>query len=128
MRKTFDSVEGAPEAVGPYSIAVSTGDTLYTSGQLPMDAGTGEIIGDTPAEQAKYALKNLKTIIEKLGSDMKNVIKVTIFLTDMGSFANVNEVYSTYFTENCPARSCVEVSNLPKGAQVEIEAIAQIIK
>lgn len=128
MKKTFDSVEGAPKAVGPYSIAVSTGDLLYTSGQLPMDAGTGEIVGDTPAEQARYALENLKAIIEKLDSDMKNVIKITIFLTDMGSFSSVNEVYSTYFTENCPARSCVEVSNLPKGAQIEIEAIAQINK
>ena len=85
MKKTFDSVEGAPGAVGPYSVAVSTGNILYTSGQLPMDADTGEIVGNTPAEQAKLALKNLKTIIEKLGSDMKSVIKVTIFLTDRKS-------------------------------------------
>ncbi|MCK5683059.1 Rid family detoxifying hydrolase [bacterium] len=128
MKEVFKSVEGAPGAVGPYSVAVSTGDILYTSGQLPMDANTGEIIGDNSATQAKFALENLKTIIEKLGSDMKSVLKVTIFLTDMKSFAEVNEVYSTYFKENCPARSCVEVSNLPKGALIEIEAIALINK
>lgn len=126
MKKTFDSVAGVPSAVGPYSLAVSTGNILYTSGQLPMDSDTGEIIGNTPGEQAKFALQNLKTIIEELGSDMKNVLKVTIFLTDMASFTAVNEVYSTFFQESCPARSCVEVSNLPKGAQIEIEAMAMI--
>ncbi len=126
MRKVFSSVEGAPGAVGPYSVAVSAGDMLFTSGQLPMDAKTGEILGDTAVTQAKYALNNLKTIIEKLGSSMESVVKVTIFLTDITCFAEVNEVYAQYFKDSCPARSCVEVSNLPKGAQIEIEAVAMI--
>lgn len=124
MRKAYDSVEGAPAAVGPYSIAVSTGNILYTSGQLPIHAGTGDIVGDTVAIQARQSLENLKTIIEKLGSDMKNVIKVNIYLTDMDCFSEFNDVYSEYFNDSYPARSCVEVSNLPKGAQIEIEAIA----
>ena len=124
MKKTFDKVEGVPSAVGPYSVAVSTGNMLYTSGQLPMDPATGEIIGDTAADQARYALENVKKIIENLGSEMENVVKVTIFLTDMGCFPEVNDVYSEFFQENCPARSCVEVSRLPKDAQIEIEAIA----
>jgi len=124
MKKTFDKVEGAPSAVGPYSVAVSTGDMLYTSGQLPMDPVTGEIIGDTPADQARYSLENLKNVIENLGSKMENVVKVTIFITDMDSFAEINNVYSEFFLENCPARSCVEVSRLPKDALIEIEAIA----
>ena len=128
MRKAFNSVEGAPGAVGPYSVAVSAGDMLFTSGQLPMDAKTGEILGETAVTQAKYALDNLKTVIEKLGSDMESVVKVTIYMTDIACFGEVNEVYAQYFKGSCPARSCVEVSNLPKGAQIEIEAIAQINK
>jgi len=128
MKETFGSVEGAPMAVGPYSIAVSAGNLLYTSGQLPIDVETGNIIGETAAIQAKYSLENLKTVIEKLGSDMKNVIKVTIFMTDIGCFSEVNDVYAEYFKESYPARSCVEVSNLPKGAQIEIEAIALMNK
>ncbi len=126
MRKAFTSVEGAPGAVGPYSVAVSSGNMLFTSGQLPIDIKTGEITGDTAVTQAKYALDNLKTIIEKLGSDMESVVKVTIYLTDITCFAEVNEVYAQYFKGSCPARSLVEVSNLPKGAQIEIEAIAMI--
>ena len=124
MRKAFTSVEGAPGAVGPYSVAVSSGNMLFTSGQLPIDIKTGEITGDTAVAQAKYALDNLKTIIEKLGSDMESVVKVTIYLTDITCFTEVNEVYAQYFKGSCPARSLVEVSNLPKGAQIEIEAIA----
>ncbi len=123
MKQVYTSIKGAPEAVGPYSIAVSTDNLIFTSGQLPMDAKTGEILGETPAEQAKYALDNLQTIIQGLGSDLENVIKVTVFITDMDSFGSVNEVYAQYFKDNCPARSCVEVSKLPKGALVEIEAI-----
>jgi 2-iminobutanoate/2-iminopropanoate deaminase len=127
MRRVYDSVEGAPAAVGPYSTAVSVGNILYTSGQLPIDPHTGDIIGDTVAQQAKQSLENLKTIIEKLGSDMKSLIKVTIFLTDMNCFSEFNHVYAEFFKDSYPARSCVEVSNLPKGAQIEIEASALIL-
>jgi len=127
MRKAYDSVKGAPAAVGPYSIAVSAGNTLYTSGQLPINPDTGNLVGDTVAEQAKQSLENLKTIIEKLGSNMMNLIKVNIYLTDMGSFSEFNDVYAEFFHDSFPARSCVEVSNLPKGAQIEIEAIALML-
>jgi 2-iminobutanoate/2-iminopropanoate deaminase len=126
IRKTFSSVEGAPSAVGPYSVAVSVGNLLFTSGQLPIDVKTGEITGETGATQAKYCLDNLKKVLEELGSDMASVIKVTIFLTDITCFGEVNEVYAQYFKESCPARSCVEVSNLPKGAQIEIEVVSMI--
>jgi len=119
-----DSVNGAPAAIGPYSTAVSVGDILYTSGQLPLDPETGNLVGNDVTSQAKQSLENLKTIVEALGSNMKNVIKTTIYLTDMDSFSEFNDVYADFFQDSCPARSCVEVSKLPKGAQVEIEAIA----
>ncbi len=124
MKKVYTKVEGAPEAVGPYSVAVSADNLLFTSGQLPIDVRTGKIAGKTAAEQAKFALDNIQTILQGLNSDLENVIKVNIYLTDMDSFAQVNEVYSQYFKDRCPARSCVEVSKLPKDALVEIETIA----
>jgi len=124
MRETHDNVNGAPAAIGPYSTAVSVGDILYTSGQLPLDPDTGNIVGDDVATQAKQSLENLKTIVEALGSNMKNVIKTTIYLTDIDSFLAFNDVYADFFHDSCPARSCVEVSNLPKGAKIEIEGIA----
>ncbi len=124
MKKVYTKVEGAPGAVGPYSVAVSADNLLFISGQLPIDVQTGEIAGKTAAEQAKFALDNIQTILQGLNSDLENVIKVNIYLTDMDSFAQVNEVYSQYFKDRYPARSCVEVSKLPKDALVEIEAIA----
>ncbi len=128
MKQVYTSVKGAPEAVGPYSVAVSADNLLFTSGQLPIDVNTGEISGTTHGEQAKFALDNLQTVVQSLGSDLENVIKVNIYITDMDSFGQVNEVYAQYFKDNCPARSCVEVSKLPKGALVEIEATALIKK
>lgn len=124
MKQVFAGVEGAPEAIGPYSVAVANNDLIFTSGQLPIDTKTGTISGETAALQTKVAMDNLQAILLGVGSDLKNVLKVTIFLTDMSSFAEVNEVYSQYFKEQCPARTCVEVSGLPKGAYVEIEAVA----
>ncbi len=126
MKQVYKSIENAPEAIGPYSVGVSVGNLLFTSGQLPIDVKTGEISGETPAEQAKYALDNLQTIVQSVGSDLEDVVKVTVFITDMDSFGSINEVYGQYFKDNCPARSCVEVSKLPKGALVEIEAIVFI--
>lgn len=126
MKKAYTKVDNAPEAVGPYSVAVSADNLLFTSGQLPIDVKSGEIAGKNAAEQAKVALDNVQTILQGLNSDLQNVIKVTVYLTDMDSFSQVNEVYAQYFKDKCPARSCVEVSRLPKGAQVEIEAIALI--
>ena len=124
MKKVFAKIEGAPEAIGPYSVAVSTGDLLFVSGQLSFDVKTGTIAGTTAAEQADVVMRNIQTILENLHSSLEHVVKTTIFLTDMDSFSEVNEVYGRYFKENCPARSCVEVSRLPKGALVEIETIA----
>ncbi len=124
MKKAYRDVENAPDAVGPYSIAVSAGNVLYTSGQLPIDPDTGNLVADDIATQVKQTLENMKTIVEKLGSDMNSVIKVNIYLTDMDEFPVFNEIYAKYFIDSYPARSCVEVSNLPKGAQIEIEAIA----
>jgi len=124
MRETYENVKGAPAAVGPYSIAVSVGDLLYTSGQLPIDPDTGRLIGDTVGKQARQALENLKSIVENLGSDINSIIKVNVYLTNMGRFEEFNNVYAEFFQDSYPARSCVEVSNLPKGAQIEIECVA----
>jgi len=124
MKQTFAGIEGAPEAIGPYSVAVASSDLLFTSGQLPIDPQTGAISVESAAQQAKIAMDNLKAVLMGSVSDLEKVLKVTIFLADMSSFAEVNEIYSQYFREQCPARSCVEVSRLPKDALVEIEAMA----
>ena len=117
------TTEKAPAAIGPYSQAVSTGCLVYTSGQIPLSPATGEITGNTAAEQTEIVIQNLKEILLAAGSSLENVIKTTCFLTDMKSFREFNEVYAKHFT-SLPARSCVEVSALPRGALVEIEAVA----
>jgi len=114
----------APEPVGPYSQAVLVGDTLFCSGQIALDPATGVLVGKTAGEQAERALLNLKAVLGEVGCDFSNVVKVTLYLKNMGDFAGVNEVYARYFGENGPARSTVEVSRLPKDALVEIEAVA----
>lgn len=119
------STEKAPAAVGPYSQAVVDGDVVYASGQIPVDPATGEMKSDVP-EAARQSLTNLKNLLEAAGSDLENVIKVMIFITDMSKFAELNEVYAEFFSNHRPARSCVEVSALPKGAVLEIEAIARV--
>lgn len=113
----------APAAIGPYSQARCAGDLIFVSGQLPLDAASGQIVSDVPAEQARQCLANIKAISEAAGSNIGNTIKTTIFVTELASFASVNEVYGTFFDAPYPARACVEVSALPKGAKVEIEAI-----
>ena len=115
----------APAALGPYSQAVVIGDLVYTSGQIPIDPQSGNIEAKDIREQAKQAIHNIGAILEAAGSSYENVIKTTCFLKDMGDFAAFNEVYAEYFTGK-PARSCVEVSALPKGALVEIEAVAKL--
>lgn len=119
------STDKAPEAVGPYSQAVVDGDVIYASGQIPVDPATGEMKSDVP-EAARQSLTNLKNLLEAAGSDLENVIKVMIFITDMSKFGELNEVYAEFFSNHRPARSCVEVSALPKGAVLEIEAIARV--
>ena len=119
------STEKAPAAVGPYSQAVVINGLVYTSGQIPLDPATGELVGDRIEEQAEQVMKNLMAILEAAGTKPENVVKTLCFLTDMNDFTAFNEVYARYFTEK-PARSCVEVSALPKGAICEVEVIAEI--
>lgn len=113
--------EKAPKAVGPYSHATIINNTLYVSGQLPLDPATMQFISEDVAEQAKQCIKNAKAIIEEAGATLERVARVGIFITNMADFAKINEVYATYFSEHKPARACVEVSKLPLGAQVEME-------
>lgn len=115
----------APEAIGPYSQAVVVNGMVYTSGQLGMDEN-GILQGTTAAEQAERAIQNLIAVLEEAGSSINNVVKTTVFLDDINDFAAVNEVYGKYFTKPYPARSAVEVANLPKGGKVEIEVIATL--
>ena len=115
----------APAAVGPYSQAIAANGMLYTSGQIPLDPQTGTITGNNIKEQAEQVMKNLMAVLEAAGTNAGKVVKTLCFLTDMNDFAAFNEVYARYFTEK-PARSCVEVSALPKGALCEVELVAVI--
>lgn len=114
----------APAAIGPYSQAVRAGNTLYISGQLPIDPKTGEFAGDTVAEQTKQALENIGAILEAAGCNFGNVVKVTVYLKNISDFLAMNEVYGGFFNAGCPARATFAVADLPKAALVEIEAIA----
>jgi 2-iminobutanoate/2-iminopropanoate deaminase len=122
--KKIISTENAPKAVGAYSQGVSFGGFVFTSGQIPIDPATGELNTGDIASQAEQCMKNVKAVIEAAGLTMDNVIKVNIMLTDIGDFAVVNQVYESFFTEDYPARCCFAVKDLPKGAGIEIEAIA----
>lgn len=123
MSKTVINAVKAPAAVGPYSHANAAGDTIYISGQLGLDPETG-VLAEGVEAQAKTGFENLKTILTEAGVSFENVVKTTVFLTDMNDFAAVNDIYAQYFTGEYPARSCVQVAALPKGASFEIEAIA----
>lgn len=117
------STDKAPKAIGPYSQAVQAGEFLYVSGQIPVDPETGGIPDDA-ASQAKRSLENLKAILEAAGYLLTDVVKTTVFSTDINDFAEVNAVYSEYFPKEAPARSFVAVKELPKGVKIEIEAVA----
>ncbi|MBR4184885.1 MAG: RidA family protein [Clostridia bacterium] len=117
--------KNAPAAIGPYSQAVAVGNLLYTSGQIPLDPETGAVAGDDIVTQTERAIANLGAVLAEAGSDFTKVVKTTCFLSDMKNFGVFNEIYAKYFTSK-PARSCVEVSALPKGVLVEIEAVAAI--
>ena len=119
------STDKAPAAIGPYSQAMVIGNMLYTSGQIPIDPATGNFVGTTVAEQAEQVMKNLSAVLEAAGSSFDKVIKTTCFLTESSDFAPFNEVYAKYMT-SLPARSCVFVKALPKGALCEVELIALI--
>ena len=118
------STDKAPAAVGPYSQALMAGNILFASGQIPLNPATGEIVGDTAAEQAVQVFDNIKEVLKEAGMSIKDVVKTTVFLTDLSEFAAVNAVYAEHFSEPFPARSCVEVGALPKGARIECEIIA----
>ena len=122
--KTIIATTNAPAAIGPYSQAVQLGNLLFTSGQIPLDPATGQIVAGDVEAQTRQALTNLKEVLEAAGSDLAKVIKTTVFIKDMNDFAKVNEVYAKYFAKNAPARSCVEVARLPKDVLVEVEAVA----
>ncbi|MDB5001585.1 MAG: RidA family protein [Mucilaginibacter sp.] len=122
--KTIINTNNAPAPIGPYNQAVATGNLIFVSGQIPMDAATGEIISSDVKAETKKVMENIGAILTEAGSDFDQIIKTSIFLTDMQSFAQVNEVYGSYFTANFPARETVQVSALPKGVNVEISVIA----
>ena len=117
------ATEKAPAAIGPYSQGMVCGTLLFTSGQIPVEPST-KAVPDDVAAQARQSLENVKAVVEAGGSSMDRVVKTTVFLADMGDFAAVNQVSSTYFAEPFPARSCVQVAALPLGVKVEIEAVA----
>jgi len=122
--KKIVATDQAPQAIGPYSQAIQTGGMLYVSGQIPLVPATGVLAAGGIEEQTAQVLKNLRAIIEAAGSSLADVVKTTVYITNMDDFARVNAVYGKYFVQDCPARVCVEVSKLPKGALVEIDAVA----
>ncbi len=115
----------APAAVGPYSQAVDVGGFVFVSGQIPLDPATGALVPGDTAQAAEQVLKNLSAVLEAAGLALHHVVKTTVYLTDLGDFAAVNEVYGRFFKPPYPARACVQVGALPKGARVEVDAIAR---
>ena len=123
MKKVVATTD-APKAVGPYSQAVAAGNLLFCAGQIPLDPETGELVHGDVAAQTVRVLENLEAVLHAGGMNFSNVVKTTVFLTDLADFAKMNDVYAKYFTEPFPARSTIQVAGLPKGANVEIEAVA----
>ena len=122
--KKIIATTAAPGAIGPYSQAIEANGFVFASGQIPLDPATGVFAIGGVEEQTEQALKNLKAVLAAAGCELSDVVKTTVFLTDMGDFAKVNAVYAKFFEAECPARSAVQVGALPKGALVEVEAIA----
>ena len=122
-KKTF-SPEGSPEAIGPYNHGTRIGNLLFTAGQIPLDPETNQIVSDDIAIQATRVLENLRNLLESEGLDLGHIVKTTIFMVDLSEFAQVNEIYAGFFSENFPSRSTVQVTALPMGSRIEIEAIA----
>jgi len=124
MSSQVISTSQAPAALGPYSQAIRTGDTVYCSGQIPVDPATGAIVAGTVEDQTRQAIANLSRVLEAAGGGLDRVVKTTVFLADMNDFAAVNGVYAEMFGATKPARSCVQVARLPKDVKIEIDAIA----
>ncbi|AGY77041.1 RidA family protein [Clostridium autoethanogenum] len=125
MEKEIISTKKAPGAVGPYSQAVKVGNFLFTSGQIPLDPSTGELVSSDIKKATERSLENIKALLEEAGTSFDKVIKTTVYVKSMSDFAAVNEVYAKYFKKDMPARSCVEVK-LPKDALIEVEVIALV--
>ena len=117
---------GAPAAIGPYSHAVRAGGLLFCSGQIPLDPDSGELVGESPAQQARRCLDNLSSVCAAAGAALGDAVRVTVYMTDLGAFNEVNEVYGTYFESEPPARVAIGVAALPRGAQVEIDAVVAL--
>jgi len=118
------TTDGAPKAIGPYSQAVKTGNVLYTSGQIGLDPATGNLVEGDFSSQARRVFENLGSVLAAAGAGFGNVIKATVYVTDLANFATLNEIYASYFGDSKPARSTVGVAQLPKGALVEIDLVA----
>ena len=117
---------GAPAAVGPYSHAVRAGELLFCSGQIPLDPASGEIVGETSAAQAERCMSNLQAVCAAAGTSLDRAVRLTIYMTDLAAFAEVNEVYGSFFADEPPARVTVGVAQLPRGAYVEIDAVVAL--
>jgi len=124
MIKRTIQTEQAPAAIGPYSQAIRIGDFLYTSGQIALDPESGIFLSGEIEEETEQTLKNISAILQAGGVNFENVIKTTVYLSDLNDFTRMNQVYEKYFSKNKPARACVQVAALPKGAKIEIDAIA----
>jgi reactive intermediate/imine deaminase len=126
MKRQIIQTADAPKAIGPYSQAVRSGDTVYVSGQIPLDPASGTLVsGDIDAE-IRRVFDNLKAIAQAAGGSLANVVKLSVFLTDLGHFARVNEIMATYFSEPYPARAAIGVAALPRGARVEVECVLSL--
>lgn len=124
MEKKVIRTDNAPAPIGPYNQAIQYGDMLFVSGQIAIDPATGNLVQDDIQAETRMVMQNLEAVLAAAGMDFSNVIKSTIFLMDMGQFAQVNEIYGNYFKENAPARETVQVAGLPKGVNVEISVVA----
>ncbi|MDP6477876.1 MAG: RidA family protein [Nitrospinaceae bacterium] len=124
MNKRIIKTDQAPAAIGPYSQAVRIGNMLYTAGQIALDPRSGEFLSGEIEQETERTLENISAILKADELSLNNVVKTTVYLTDLSHFARMNQIYEKYFSENKPARACVQVAALPKGAKVEIEAIA----
>ncbi len=127
MDRTIVNTANAPSAIGPYSQAISAGDLVFCSGQLGLDPVSGQLVPGGTAAEAGQALRNLSSVLDAAGSSLAKVLKTTLFVTNLSDFSSLNEVYGTFFTQHPPARSTVQVAALPRGACVEIEAIATLL-
>lgn len=128
MNRRVISTQNAPAAIGPYSQAITAGGLVFCSGQIALNPETGDLVNKTIEAETKQIMKNLAAVLDAAGSSLDQIVKTTIFLTDLGDYAAVNECYAQFFDKDPPARAAVEVSGLPKGVRVEIDAIAVCLK